>query len=319
MVNFEIVEKVGSKDVAFVYLLKSKKDSNVLIECVESLDPPLPSSEKWVMTLSSQKGCSVGCVFCDACYYYKGNLSKEELFDQFNLLIGNHRDDDYLKSKKIKLHLARMGEPSFNDNVIDFLEETGKLYDKLNLIPSIATVAPKGREKWFEKLKKIKDEYFSEGRFQLQFSLNTTDEEQRKEIMPIKKLSFNEISKFGDFWLSEKDRLITLNFALSKDAHFKGETLANYFHPKKFLIKITPLNPSGKNKINNSLISYDGLIPLSLQREIDFLEKRGFKVILSIGSIKEIEIGSNCGQIAYLQTNKKYPIYVKKFLLRETL
>lgn len=305
MINFEVVEKKGLKDVAFVYLLRSKKDRNVFIECVESLDPPLPPSEKWVITLSSQKGCPVGCVFCDACYYYKGNLSKEELFDQFNLLIENYGNDNYLKSKKIKLHLARMGEPSFNDNVIDFLQEIGKLYDKLNLIPSIATVGPKGREKWFEKLKRIKEEFFSKGRFQLQFSINTTDEEQRKAMMPIRKLSFTEISKFGEFWLSEKDRLITLNFALSKDALFEGETLANYFSPQKFLIKITPLNPNSKSKINNSLIGYEGPILSSIQREIDFLEERGFKVILSIGSKKEIEIGSNCGQIAFLRTTEK--------------
>jgi len=304
MVNFEIVEKKGCKEVAFVYLLKSKKDKNVFIECVESLDPPLPPSEKWVITLSSQKGCPVGCVFCDASHYYKGNLSKEELFEQLNLILENHKDDNYLKSTKIKLHLARMGEPSFNDNVLDFLVEVAEKYREVNFIPSIATVAPKGREKWFFNLKEIKDKFFSSGRFQLQFSINTTDEDQREEIMPAKKISFADISKFGDFWLKEKDRLITLNFALCQDAIFKGENIVAHFSPQKFLIKITPLNPSGKNGKNNSLLDYDGFIPPTLNKEISFLQTKGFKIIVSIGSKKEIEIGSNCGQIAFFRTKE---------------
>lgn len=306
MVYFDVVEKKGNRDVAFVYLLKSTKDKDVLIECVESLDPPFPPSEKWVITLSSQKGCPAGCVFCDASYYFKGNLSKEELFEQLNLILENHKNDEYPKSKKIKLHLARMGEPSFNDNVLAFLSEVGKNFQEINFIPSIATIAPRGREDWFYKLKEIKDNFFSQGRFQLQFSLNTTDENEREKIMPVKKWSFSDISKFGDFWLKENDRLITLNFALGKKAVFEGQNICELFSPEKFLIKITPLNPSAKRPKNISLLNYDGTIPEKLNKEIDFLQKSGFKVIVSIGSKKEIEIGSNCGQIAFSNSKVLY-------------
>ncbi|MCX7829681.1 MAG: radical SAM protein [Acidobacteria bacterium] len=298
MKNFNLVEKRGCKEVAFVYLLKSKNDDSY-IECVESLDPPFSSSEKWVITLSSQKGCPVGCVFCDASYYFKGNLTTEEILDQLNLILDNHKYDDYLKSKKIKLHLARMGEPSFNDNAVDFLCVVGNEHKTINFVPSIATVAPKGREKWFEKLKETKDKFFSNGNFQLQFSINTTDEAQRDILMPAKKMSFNEISTFADFWLKENDRLITLNFALSKDAIFEARKIEKIFSPEKFLIKITPLNPGQKQLRNVSLLDYDGVVPSKLDKEIEFLKKCGFKVIISIGSRKEIEIGSNCGQIAF--------------------
>ncbi len=306
MKHFELIEKKGCKEVAFVYLLKSKKDENALIECVESLDPPLPPEEKWVITLSSQKGCKVGCLFCDASYYFKGNLSVDELCDELNLILEGHKNDGYLRSKKIKLHLARMGEPSLNNAVLDFLEKVGVDFkEDINFVPSIATIAPIGREKWFSRLKEIKDNYFSNGKFQLQFSLNTTNEGQRDHFMPVKKISFSEISAFADFWFKRDDRLITLNFALSNESEFDSNKIIKQFSKEKFLIKITPLNPGLRERRFTSLLDYTGSIPPKLKREIDLLKSYGFKVIISIGSRKEIEIGSNCGQIAFNFSQKK--------------
>lgn len=44
---------------------------------------------------------------------------------------------------------------------------------------------------------------------------------------------------------------------------------------------------------------FDGSYPERIDAEIDKLERCGFEVILSIGSLDEIEVGSNCGQIAW--------------------
>jgi 23S rRNA (adenine2503-C2)-methyltransferase len=296
---FDVIRKSGRKEVAFVYLLKSKFEKDVFVECVESLDPPKVFSEKWVITISSQKGCPVGCSFCDAGYYFKGNLSKEELSGQLDVILENHKEDGYLSSKKIKLHLARMGEPSFNKNIIGFLQELKTNYTDVNFIPSIATVGPKNRGVWFEKLKEIKDRYYCKGKFQLQFSLNTTDENFRDKIIPINKMSFKEISRFGRYWLSKGDRKITLNFALSKDAPFSSKDILDNFSPKNFLLKITPLNPRIGVLQNNSLLDYSGVIPSSLEKEVEKLEKENFEIIVSIGSKEEIEIKSNCGQMAF--------------------
>lgn len=301
--SFEVVRKVGKENVATVYLLRSRLDKNVFIECVESLDPPKEPKEKWVITLSSQKGCPVGCSFCDASYYYKGNLSKEEIFDQLYVIIQNHHNDEYLLSKKIKVHLARMGEPSFNDYVLDFLEELQEKFKKVNFIPSIATVAPKGRMNWFKKLKSIKDKYYKLGRFQLQFSLNTTDESFRDKLIPIKKISFEEIKNFGESWLNEGDRKVTLNFALSDEAPFCSKNLMKIFPKEKFLIKITPLNPRLEGNGLSSLLDYSGKIPQKLSKEIEELQKNDYEVIISIGSEEEIKIRSNCGQIAFKEVH----------------
>ncbi len=301
MGSWEIVEKRGSEDIAVVYLLRSRMDDGVFIECVESLDPPVPPEEKWVITLSSQKGCPAGCSFCDASFYYRGNLSEAELLDQLRVIVDRHGGDGRLDSEKIKLHLARMGEPSFNDNVPGFLEEVKSRYPGVRFVPAIATIGPAGREEWFERLKRLKDEYFGEGFFQLQFSLNTTDERYRNKMMPAKKMTFREISLLGDRWVVNRDRKVTLNFALHADAPFDAGRIAGSFSPSSFLVKLTPMNPTQAASASGmeSDIGFDGSVSERVLGEIGRLERAGFEVIVSIGSMEEILTGSNCGQLAF--------------------
>lgn len=304
---FEIIEKKGKEGVAFVYLLKSKTEKGVYIECVESLDPPTPPEEKRAITLSSQKGCPCGCVFCDAGFYHKGNLSKEELRYELDTILSAHKNDGFLKSKKIKLHFARMGEPSFNDDILEFLREIHGDFKDVSFIPAIATLGPKGRDEWFEKLMNIKDDIFGGGRFQLQFSMNTTDEAFRDTIMPIKKIPFKEIAAFGQRWFKQGDRKITLNFAPFEDAPFDAGAIIPLFPPDSFLVKLTPLNPtiSAFSRKMKSDIGFDNRVSGRIRVEWEKLEAAGFRVILSVGSHEEIETGSNCGQMAFAHKLKE--------------
>lgn len=301
MCPWEIVEKKGSEDIAVVYLLRSKSEDGVFIECVESLDPPIPPQDKWVITLSSQKGCPAKCSFCDASFYYRGNLSEPELLAQLNVIVDRHGGDGRLGSKKIKLHLARMGEPSFNDNIPGFLEEVKNRYPGAGFVPAIATIGPSGRDEWFGMLKRLKDEYFTGGAFQLQFSLNTTDERYRDKMMPARKMRFEEINILGDRWVVEGDRKVTLNFALHEGAPFDAGKIVSSFNPESFLVKLTPMNPTRAASASGmeSDIRFDGSVSERVLREIGRLERAGFRVIVSIGSLEEIRTGSNCGQLAF--------------------
>lgn len=78
--------------------------------------------DKMVVTISTQKGCPMRCMFCD-CPKVKfgGNISRGELY----LEVANAIDFSGCKhTERFNLHLARMGEPSFNaDNVFAFLKE----------------------------------------------------------------------------------------------------------------------------------------------------------------------------------------------------
>jgi 23S rRNA (adenine2503-C2)-methyltransferase len=101
---------------------------------------------------------------------------------------------------------------------------------------------------------------------------------------------------YGERFYRPGERKITLNFALAKDVPVAADDLIQFFDPEKFLIKITPLNPTYSAE-NNGLSSYiDAEAGPQPYEVVDQLEAAGYQVIVSIGETEENRIGSNCGQ-----------------------
>lgn len=291
--NLEILESYGREDIAMVYL--GKTSQGALVEFVESVQPPIPREEKWVLIISTMDGCPIGCMMCDAGGYYRRKLTKEEMVDQILFLV-NKRFGKSVPVKKFKIQFARVGEPALNDNVIEVLENLPDLIDAPGLMPSISTVAPVGRDKWFERLIEVKDKHYK-GRFQMQFSIHSTDEKQRDKIVPIQKWSLKQIAEYGEKFVRKGDRKITLNFALAKENIVHASVIQDHFNPEKFLIKITPVNPTYRS-IENGLssdVTDDGFV-LKHRLFVEELRKAGYEVIISVGELEENKIGSNCGQ-----------------------
>lgn len=297
----KILAKSGRNDIATVYIAEFRNGKR--IEFVESIQPPVPRNEKWVLIVSSLYGCPVNCGFCDAGGSYQGALSKEELLTQIDYLVKQYFPDNNINIKKFKIQFARMGEPAFNQNVIEVLKELPQIYNAPGLMPSVSTIAPEGTDKFFEELLEIKEKYYRK-KFQMQFSIHTTDKNYRDWLIPIKKWDFDKIAKYGDRFYQTGNRKITLNFALADNMPVDAKVLLNYFDPDKFLIKITPVNPTLK-AIKNNINSY--ISPEKSEYElINKLNSAGYDVILSIGELEENKIGSNCGQyLTNYQDNKE--------------
>jgi 23S rRNA (adenine2503-C2)-methyltransferase len=142
----------------------------------------------------------------------------------------------------------------------------------------------------------LKFKHYSGGHFQFQFSIHTTDQELRDQIIPVKKWSFEQMKSFGEKFYSPGDRKLTLNFALAKDMPVDPKILLDHFDPQKFLIKITPLNPTYQ-ALENNLSSYiDPSVADNGYEIVESLKMAGYQVIVSIGEVEENLIGSNCGQ-----------------------
>lgn len=301
----DIVARVGSEDVAMVYV--GEYPDGELVEFVEAVQPPMPREKKWVLMVSTLYGCPVECKMCDAGGFYHGKVSKERLLSQIDHLVYKHYPDGVIPCEQFKIQFARMGEPAFNREVLRAIEELPGRYKAPGLMPSLSTIAPAGRDKFFEELRQIKDKYYSDGRFQFQFSMHTSDEELRKTLIPVKTWSFEQMAAYGESFYKPGDRKITLNFALAEGNPVEPETLLRYFDPEKFLIKITPLNPTYSAE-NNKLNSY--LDPNKQKEEYEVpakLEQAGYQVIVSIGEAEENLIGSNCGQfvLKHVQAESK--------------
>jgi len=286
----KVIARAGREDIAMVYVAETEYGKS--IEFVESIQPPLPRDKKWVLIVSTLYGCPVSCRFCDAGGYFQGKISKKDILSQIDYLIKKRYPDRKVPIKNFKIQFARVGEPSFNNAVLEVINSLSEFYDAPGLVPCISTVAPRGVDSFFEKLLEIKKRKYP-SRFQLQFSIHTTDEKLRDWIIPVEKWSFSEIARYGEKFYDENGKKLTLNFGLAKGIPIDPDVLLKYFSPDTFLVKITPINPT-YTAIKNQLSSEEVL--KKCNDLLNSLCLRGYDNILSIGELEENKIGSNCGQ-----------------------
>ncbi|MCK5785152.1 MAG: radical SAM protein [Candidatus Sabulitectum sp.] len=290
----KVIASSGRDDLARVYIVEF--ENGFQVECAESVQPPIPLEEKWVMLVSTLFGCPVGCSMCDAGAEYHGKLTASQITDQIEMMIRRRFPSMKVPSRQFKIQFARMGEPALNPSVIKVLRDLPECIDAPGFMPSISTVAPSGTDNFFKDLLEVKTDLYSRGNFQLQFSLHTTDPVLRRQIIPVSNWSMAEIAEYGEKFYSSGDRKITLNFALAKGSPLDPKVLLKHFDPDFFLVKITPLNPTYRALENNLASQID---PASSEKQndiVDSIRDAGYQVILSIGEQEENRIGSNCGQ-----------------------
>jgi 23S rRNA (adenine2503-C2)-methyltransferase len=287
----EVLNKTGRPGLAEVYLGAVRNDPERLVEFVDACDPAAGDrGAKWVIIVSTQLGCPVGCLMCDAGRRYQGNLSAAEILAQVEQIVtANGRDPN--ACAKFKVQFARMGEPALNDEVLRALWRLKDLYPAV--IPCIATIAPAGRERWFGTLLGLRD-YFRD--FQLQVSINSTDPGQRDRLMPYPKMPWETMARFGRSFYRPGQRKPVLNFAVCGDWELDAGILSRHFDPRWFAVKLTPLNPTSAGTGNGFGDDPGARLLESRARE---LSARGFDVIVSVGHQEENLIGSNCGQAVW--------------------
>jgi len=268
-----------------------------VLEFVDGLDTRYPREDKWIVNVSTQFGCPVNCIFCDAGGDFKGNLTVAEMLAQVRYVLDCH-PGLAASCGKLKVHFARMGEPSLNDDVVRAMAALPlmpELKDTPGLWCCVPSVAPKGRERWFADLKAMKDDCFP-GRFQLQFSVNSTSEKERDRLMPFPHWSMDQIAVYGESFYKPGDRKPVLNFALADDVPFDLDAITKRFCPDCFAIKITPLNPTARGTANGLKTVLRSRRDTILNEATQVLGKAGYEVVISVGDGREDEIGSNCGQ-----------------------
>jgi len=288
-----VVHTTGDDRLARVFVAELADGSR--IEFVESVQPPVPRDEKWVLIVSTLKGCPVGCPICDAGRSYAGRLSEQEILAQIEYLVERRYPDGRVPVPKLKIQFARMGEPSFNPAVLAVLGRLPERFDAPGLLPSISTVAPAGRDQFFEELRIIKDRYYGAGRFQMQISVHTTDEMARRKLVPVRSLDLAEMAALGDRFFAPGDRKVTLNFAAVRGMPVEPSVLAPLFSPERFLIKLTPVNPTRSALRSGATSLIDPADEEANRACAARFETLGYDTIVSVGELEENAIGSNCG------------------------
>ena len=206
---------------------------------------------KWVTTISTQHGCPMSCKFCDCTKVgFEGSVSYDNLEYQVEQILIDGTEVQGVKSTaRFNVHYARMGEPSFNEEVLEFTRTGLRLlvakYIKADTVhPVISTMLPKGNKnllKFLLEWCRIKNIDYK-GEAGLQFSINSTDDAQRNEQFNNMSLSLAEISDIAKQLPMPVGRKYTLNFAVTEDTILDVHDLNRLFNKDKFIVKITPIH-----------------------------------------------------------------------------
>lgn len=257
-------------------------------------------TKKWVATISTQKGCMMKCKFCDCPKFgFLGNVSLEELRYEIETILRNENVDH---TDRFNVHFARMGEPTFNKNVLTFTkyelrELTSKYINAKTVHPVVSTMLPKNNpnlEEFILKWCDIKNIDYN-GEAGLQFSINSTDNAQRDSQFNNMSLSLEEISSLAKKLPKPVGRKYTLNFAVTKDTILDAKRLSELFDKDYFIVKITPIHETHSAVENGFDVttSYDDY---DVYRDYEKpLVDEGWDVIVFVPSKEEDSDRITCG------------------------
>jgi len=263
----------------------------------------MPLEEKWVITISSQYSCASNCRFCDVPRVNNGHAINATYNDLKNQVVSAlNLYPEVAATKRLNVHVARMGEPTWNMEVIkwghDLLKIVRPYVNRSHVHPVISTMLPKKNKKLMEFLNcwtiDIKNEKFR-GAAGLQFSINSTSDKQRDYMFRGSSLSLKEISDIGKYLIQPVGRKYALNFALADDYEVDAKKLRSLFDPRKFMVKITPLHAT-KACGENGIVTTDGYdLYTPYQKAEKELKEAGFDVLVFIPSYDEDLGRITCG------------------------
>jgi 23S rRNA (adenine2503-C2)-methyltransferase len=257
--------------------------------------PLMPLTEKWVVTISTQYGCSMGCTFCDVPSVGPGkNATFHDMSGQILTALTMPKVPS--STKRLNIHFARMGEPTWNPAVLD----CGKwiqdhLGDGYNPHPVVSTMMPRKNE-WLKTFvhtwMRLKNRVYR-GNAGLQLSINSTDDREREEMFHGNACSLEEIHNIMH-GIIPVGRKITLNFAVAGYT-VDCEKLARLFSPELYIVKLTPMHKTSKATAHSITTEGDYTTPEPyLELEARF-KAAGFETLVFIASHEEDDGRITCG------------------------
>lgn len=269
----------------------------------------LPLSEKWVVTVSTQYGCSMGCQFCDVPKVGSGrNATLGDLMGQIKAALSLHPEITY--TERLNVHFARMGEPTWNQNVIECAMRLWPWCDEFHVHPVVSTMMPcrnRNLRSFLVQWMQVKNLLF-DGNAGLQLSINSTDENERIDMFRDNALSLESISEIMD-GLQPKGRKITLNFAVAQ-YQIDPEVLLRWFDPDIYIVKLTPMHKTATALQNGIETTGNYTEPYPYEHHEEALKRAGYEVLTFIASVEEDLGRITCGN-AILSGSKPEVTYIE--------
>lgn len=235
--------------------------------------------------VSTQVGCSVGCIFCESGRNgFVRNLTPSEIVQQVVLL----------RRKVKRIVFMGMGEPLFNYNntikSIHIMRDRNGMNFPTDGI-TISTIGP------VEQLKKLREEHL---KIQLTISLHATTQATRNRIIPnMYKHDINDVVNGALSYAKRHNRKVVFAYLYLPGINDKlsdVRQLVKWFHGKNVMINLLEYNPTSNMKIKKP-------IKQEMNAFKQQLERAGLEVTLRISHGRNIKAA--CGQLAnkYNKTN----------------
>lgn len=245
----------------------------------------IPEAGRATLCVSSQAGCSMGCVFCmTGKQGFQGNLTANEILNQFRS-IPEFRN-------LTNLVFMGMGEPL--DNLSEVLKSLDILTSEWGYgwSPTRITVSTIG-------LKKGIRDFLEKTRSHLAISLHSPFEEERKKLMPVQKTneirSILEILKSFDF---NRQRRVSFEYILFRGindtpAHVKE--LARILNGIRCRINLIRFHPVPG-------LSFESPDDSEIIHFRDALKAKG--ILTTIRASRGLDIQAACGLLSTLELNR---------------
>ena len=254
-------------------------------KCIETVF--IKRRDGGTVCVSTQVGCSVGCIFCESGLNgFVRNLTPSEIVQQIILL----------RRKVNRIVFMGMGEPLFNyDNLIKaihILRDRNGLNFPTDGI-TVSTVGP------VNQLKKLREEHL---KIQLTISLHATTQATRNHIIPNMHIyDINDVVAGALSYSERHNRKIVFAYLLLpgiNDRPSDVKQLARWFREKNVMINLLEYNPTSNLQIK--MPKKQGMYIFKQQ-----LERAGLDVTMRISHGRNIKAA--CGQLAnkYNKIDKK--------------
>jgi 23S rRNA (adenine2503-C2)-methyltransferase len=255
----------------------------------------LPLEEKWVITISTQYGCSMGCTFCDVPKVGRGrNASEKDLIGQVLAGIKLHPEVEW--SKRLNIHFARMGEPTWNPAVLDATKWFKTHIDpEYHIHPVVSTMMPRNNiwlKTFIHTWMRMKNRLLK-GEAGLQLSINSTNEMEREKMFRGNASTLEQISRIMEGVIPD-GRKTTLNFALA-GYEINPFVLLKYFDPEYYICKLTPMHKTIEALKNGIETSGNYTTYNPYEETEQALKAAGFDVLVFIASEEEDLGRITCG------------------------
>jgi len=268
-------ERLISKDGTQKYIFMAEDGS--LIESVL-----IPEKDHYTLCVSSQVGCSMGCIFClTGKRGLKRDLSASEILDQIVQVKRDMKGPERLRN----IVFMGMGEPLLNYSNLkqalkNILYQDGMNFSKRRVTVSTCGIIP--------KIKRLGKDF----RVNLAVSLNAPDEEKRSYLMPInRRYPLRELIEACKIYPLQKGRRITFEYVLIKginDEIEDAERLVQILSGIKAKVNLIPFNPFNGSSLRPPT-------PDRIERFQKYLIKNHLTAL--IRKSKGSDICAACGQL----------------------